>query len=120
MMNNLLKILVLFFIFGLLNHAEAARPMLTDDARIVDPKSCQLESWVRDSKHVTEYWALPACNVGENLEVTIGGSLEGENGHSSFANELYQIKSILQPIALNQTGFSIVLGNGRIGILMCL
>jgi hypothetical protein len=111
--NNLLKILVMFFSLGLLNHAEAARPMLTDDARIVDPKSCQLESWVRDSKHVTEYWALPACNVGENLEVTIGGSLEGENGHSSFANELYQIKSILQPIALNQTGFSIVLGNGR-------
>jgi hypothetical protein len=49
--------------------------MLTDDARIVDPKSCQLESWVRDSKHVTEYWALPACNVGENLELTIGGNL---------------------------------------------
>jgi hypothetical protein len=113
MINNLLKILVMFFGLGLLNHAEAARPMLTDDARIVDPKSCQLESWVRDSKHVTEYWALPACNVGENLEVTIGGSLEGQGGHSSVANELYQIKSILQPIALNQTGFSIVLGNGR-------
>ena len=112
-MNNLFKILVLFFSFGLLNHAEAARPMLTDDARIVDPKSCQLESWVRDAKHVTEYWALPACNVGENLEVTIGGSLEGENGHSSFANELYQMKSIIQPIALNQTGLAIVLGNGR-------
>jgi hypothetical protein len=102
MINNLLKILVIFFSFGLINHAEAARPMLTDDARIVDPKSCQLESWVRDSKHVTEYWALPACNVGENLEVTIGGSLEGENGHSNFANELYQIKSILQPIAIKQ------------------
>ncbi len=113
MMVNLLKIFVMFFSLGLLNHAEAARPMLTDDARIVDPKSCQLESWVRDSKNVTEYWALPACNVSENLELTIGGSLEGEKGHSSFANELYQIKSILQPIALNQTGFSIVLGNGR-------
>ena len=49
-MNNFLKILVLFFSFCVINHAEAARPMLTDDARIVDPKSCQLESWVRDSK----------------------------------------------------------------------
>jgi hypothetical protein len=58
-MNNFSKILVLFFSIGFFNHAEAARPMLTDDARIVDPKSCQLESWVRDSKHVTEYWALP-------------------------------------------------------------
>ncbi len=104
-MSNLLKILALFFSFCVINHAEAARPMLTDDARIVDPKSCQLESWVRDSKHVTEYWALPACNVSENLEVTIGGSLESEGGHSSFASELYQMKSIIQPIALNQTGF---------------
>ena len=112
-MNNLLKILVMFFSFCVIDHAEAARPMLMDDARIVDPKSCQLESWVRDSKNVTEYWALPACNVSENLEVTIGGSLEGEGGHSSFANELYQMKSIIQPIAPNQTGFSIVLGNGR-------
>jgi hypothetical protein len=50
MMINLLKIFVMFFSLGLLNYAEAARPMLTDDARIVDPKSCQLESWVRDSK----------------------------------------------------------------------
>jgi hypothetical protein len=104
-MNNFFKILVLFFSFCVINHAEAARPMLTDDARIVDPKSCQLESWVRDSKYITESWALPACNVGENLELTIGGSLESESGHSSFANELYQIKSIIQPIALNQTGF---------------
>ena len=112
-MNNLLKILVLFFSFCIINHAEAARPMLTDDARIVDPKSCQLESWVRDSKHVTEYWALPACNVSENLELTIGGSFESEIGQSSFASELYQMKSIIQPIALNQIGFSIVLGNGR-------
>ena len=112
-----MKKLLHIFLFTLgilyLNLCYAARPMLTDDARIVDPKSCQLESWVRDSKNVTEYWALPACNVSENLEVTIGGSLEGESGHSSFANELYQMKSIIQPIAINQTGYSIVLGNGR-------
>ena len=112
-MKKILPNLILVIFLGQINVAMAARPMLTDDARIVDPKSCQLESWVRDSKQVTEYWALPACNVTENLEVTIGGSLEGEKGHSSFANELYQIKSIIRPIAGNQTGFSIVLGNGR-------
>jgi len=112
-MKKLLHVAV--FTSGMLyiNLCYAARPMLTDDARIVDPKACQLESWIRDSKHTTEYWALPACNVSENLEVTIGGSLEGVNGHSSFANELYQMKSIIQPITINQTGYSIVLGNGR-------
>ena len=112
-MKKLLHIALFALGIFYLNLSYAARPMLTDDARIVDPKSCQLESWIRDSKHTTEYWALPACNVSENLEVTIGGSLEGESGHSSFANELYQIKSIIQPIAVNQTGYSIVLGNGR-------
>jgi hypothetical protein len=112
-MKKILPIFMLFIFLGPINMAKAARPMLTDDARIVDPKACQLESWVRNSKDVTEYWALPACNVSENLEVTIGGGLEGEHGHSSFANELYQLKSIIQPIAMNQTGFAIVLGNGR-------
>ena len=112
-MKKLLHIPVFALGIFYLNLSYAARPMLTDDARIVDAKSCQLESWVRDSKNVTEYWALPACNVSENLEVTIGGSLEGDSGHSSFANELYQMKSIIQPIAINQTGYSIVLGNGR-------
>ena len=112
-MNNLLKILILILGFGTFNIAQAARPMMTDDARIVDPKACQLESWVRDSKHMTEYWAQPGCNVGENAEITIGGSLEGENGHSSFANEIEQIKSIIRPIDINQTGYSIVLGNAR-------
>jgi hypothetical protein len=112
-MNNLLKILILIIGFNTFSVAQAARPMMTDDARIVDPKSCQLESWVRDSKHMTEYWAQPGCNVAENAEITIGGSLEGENGHSSFANEIYQIKSIIRPIDINQTGYSIVLGNTR-------
>ena len=112
-MNNLLKILILIIGFNTFSVAQAARPMMTDDARIVDPKSCQLESWVRDSKHMTEYWAQPGCNVGQNAEITIGGSLEGENGHSSFANEIYQIKSIIRPIDINQTGYSIALGNAR-------
>jgi hypothetical protein len=112
-MKKLLHTLLFALSILYLNLSYAARPMLTDDARIVDPKSCQLESWVRDSKYVTEYWALPACNVTDNLELTIGVSLEGESGHSTFANELYQIKSIIQPIAVNQTGYSIVLGNGR-------
>ena len=30
-----------------LPNAHGARPMVTDDARIVDPKACQVETWVR-------------------------------------------------------------------------
>ena len=47
--------------------AHAARPMVTDDARIVDAKACQLESWVRHDPDSTQLWALPACNPTGNL-----------------------------------------------------
>jgi hypothetical protein len=39
-MNNLLKILILIIGFNTFSAAQAARPMMTDDARIVDPKAC--------------------------------------------------------------------------------
>ena len=67
-MKKLLHIALFALGIFYLNLSYAARPMLTDDARIVDPKACQLESWIRDSKHITEYWALPSCNVSENLK----------------------------------------------------
>jgi hypothetical protein len=43
--------------------ANATHPLVTDDARIVDPKSCQVESW-----------ALPACNFTSNLELAAGAA----------------------------------------------
>ena len=33
----------------------AARPMMTDDARIVESKACQLETWYKDTKQVKEF-----------------------------------------------------------------
>ena len=35
--------------------AWAARPLITDDARIVDAKSCQIETWRRHNEGSTEY-----------------------------------------------------------------
>ena len=43
--------------------AWAARPMITDDARIVDEHACQLESWWRKQGEHSELWALPGCNI---------------------------------------------------------
>ncbi len=54
----------------------AARPMVTDDAQVVDPGSCQLESWVKHSGLGTEFWALPGCNLGADTEITLGGSAQ--------------------------------------------
>ena len=58
--------------------AHAARPLITDDARLVDAKACQVESWVRTNKDSKEYWALPACNFTGNLELTFGGARTSE------------------------------------------
>lgn len=56
--------------------AHAARPMITDDARIVDPQACQLETWGKRGFQdgIREFWALPACNPMGNLEITVGGN----------------------------------------------
>ncbi|MEO8441651.1 MAG: hypothetical protein ABI547_04140, partial [Betaproteobacteria bacterium] len=42
--------------------AHAARPMVVDDARLVDPGACQLETWRRFNRDSHETWALPGCN----------------------------------------------------------
>ena len=41
--------------------ALAARPFVTDDARLTTAQSCQLETWVRTYPDSREAWALPAA-----------------------------------------------------------
>lgn len=59
----------------------ASRPLVTDDARLVDPGACQFETWTRVGDEGIEYWALPACSPVGNLELTAGvGLLPAERG----------------------------------------
>jgi hypothetical protein len=44
--------------------AQATRPMVVDDASITGPGNCQVESWTQRIPGRTEYWVMPACNVG--------------------------------------------------------
>lgn len=87
-----------------------ARPMVTDDARIVDAKACQVESWVRSERHGTgQAWAVPACTPIENLEITLGGSLERPGGHERLADSLLQFKSLVRPLRTNDWGVALSL-----------
>ena len=52
--------------------ASAARPMITDDARLTDAGACQLETWAHLHSRQKEWWALPACNPGGNFEFMYG------------------------------------------------
>lgn len=92
--------------------AGAARPMITDDARIVDPKACQVEAWARSNRDSTEFWALPACNPLGGFEVTFGGARVREDGTSQFTDEQVQVKALFRPY--EPGGWGVGLGVGTI------
>lgn len=91
--------------------AYAARPMITDDARLTDAQACQVESWLKFNRNSTEKWALPACNPGGNLELTLGGAL-GENDQGMQTTDVVlQGKTLLKPLETNGYGVGLALGN---------
>ena len=92
--------------------AHAARPLITDDARLVDAKACQVESWVRTNKDSREYWALPACNFTGNLELTFGGARTSDATGTRTTDIMLQGKTLFKTLEPN--GWSIGLAAGAI------
>ena len=73
--------------------------MITDDARIVDAKSCQLETWVQSYRaHRTDYWALPGCNPFGWFELTLGGAYEWGTGGANEKRMLAQFKTLFRTL----------------------
>ena len=89
-----------------------ARPMITDDARTVDAKACQVESWIRTNQGSKEYWALPACNFTGNLEITFGGARVADGTGTSTTDVLLQGKTLFKTLEPN--GWSVGLAAGVI------
>ncbi len=95
--------------------ALAARPFVTDDARIVDPGGCQIEMFIkRQSKFgEREAWFLPGCNPGGNLELTFGG-LNIQNDADGRASSLIaQGKTLLRPLRTDDYGVALSVGAAR-------
>ncbi|HZX27207.1 MAG TPA: hypothetical protein VFF16_09070 [Telluria sp.] len=90
--------------------ANAARPLVTDDARIVDPHACQLETWSKVNHGSTEYWALPACNMAGGVELALGGARTREGGRSTTSDLVVQAKFLLQPLETNGWGIGLAVG----------
>lgn len=91
--------------------ALAARPMVTDDARIVDDRACQVESWVRGYRSGgTEAWALPGCNPFGLAEFTLGGAaLRSEDlPHQRMLQA--QVKTVLRELKPNGWGIALAVG----------
>ena len=92
--------------------AFAARPFVTDDARIVRDGGCQIETFGKKQRNFgeRETWFLPGCNPGGNLELTFGG-LNIQNDAEGRASTLIgQGKTILRPLQTNDYGLAATLG----------
>jgi len=93
-----------------LSHAHAARPMSTDDANIVDDKACQLESWVKTTHTSLEHWAIPGCNFGGEVEWSLGGNAQSEEGVGKTQFWVAQAKKRWVPVGEDTIGISTTLG----------
>lgn len=98
--------------------AHAARPFVTDDARIVDAGGCQIETFakVQQRENENEMWFLPGCTPARGLdstEITVGGN-KIDNAGSGTANTLIaQVKTLLKPLQTDGWGFAATLGTLR-------
>lgn len=90
--------------------AWAARPFVTDDARLTTAGSCQLESWTRAYPRSREFWALPACNPGGNLEITLGGGRARSEGEGATTDQVLQLKTLVRPLDTNGWGWGLAAG----------
>jgi hypothetical protein len=59
--------------------AHAGQPLVADDASLVTPATCQVETWVHPAKDGRECWMQPASNSTGNVE--FGGTNRGAAGN---------------------------------------
>lgn len=90
--------------------AFAARPFMTDDARLTTAGSCQLESWTRVYKNSQEQWALPACNPTGNFEITAGGGRSKKTGEPGINDFVLQGKTLFRELNTNGYGWGLAVG----------
>lgn len=90
----------------------AARPFMTDDARITSDQSCQLESWMRGYRKSSEFWAFPACNFTGNLEITAGGGRFKYDDMPTSNDYFLQGKSMIKDLDTN--GYGVALSYGKV------
>jgi hypothetical protein len=90
--------------------SHAARPMNTDDANVVDPKACQVETWVRRDRSSTEQWAIPGCNFWGDIEWSLGGQQRSEDTPWTSGLLLGQAKKRWMSLADGDWGLSTTLG----------
>jgi hypothetical protein len=95
--------------------AHAARPLVTDDARLVDPQGCQVETFVKQQRKFreNEFWILPACNPFGTVELALGANRIGSS-YGDSRTAILQAKTLLVPLEPRGIGFAFTIGMTRV------
>lgn len=110
MLSSLPALMVLLAALAAAAPAMAARPFMTDDARLTTEGSCQLESWSRHYSDRQELWALPACNPGGNFELTAGLGRFTSHGQPGSHDQVLQGKTLFRPLRTDDWGWGLAVG----------
>ncbi len=91
--------------------AQAARPFVTDDARVVDRNGCQVETFFKRQRRFdeSEFWVMPACNPW-GAELTAGYARVDSAPAGDTRTTILQAKTLLKPLDTNGTGLAFSLG----------
>jgi hypothetical protein len=92
--------------------AGAAAPMVTDDAAVIDPRTCQLEVWFEGARSGRTDWIVPACNVTGNLELSLGYAGQHVAGDGSSRVAGLQAKSVLAGDGSSGWALGVAAGGG--------
>lgn len=103
--------LLAFLLSGAAPPAQAARPFVTDDARIVDRDGCQVETFFKRQHRLdeSEFWVMPACNPW-GAELTAGYARVDSTPAGDTRTTILQAKTLLKPLEANGSGFALSLG----------
>lgn len=93
--------------------AYAARPMVTDDARLTKGGSCQVESWAKTYSGGHEFWALPACNPSGNFEMTLGVAVTKHSSQPTTDDYIFQAKTLFKELETNGWSMGLALGTAQ-------
>lgn len=111
---------IFFVCLALVQVLFAVRPMNTDDARVVAQKSCQIESWSKFSEFGkgAEFWALPACNLFFDTEITIGANMLWQDSLDSAESRRkdgmqFSLKKVFMDLDTEGFSYGVALGHLR-------
>lgn len=102
--------LILLGMAGMASSVFAARPLNTDDANVVDPQSCQDESWIKKTKTSIERWVVPGCNFVGDTEISVGANFQSDTGLPRSQYHLVQAKKRWRVLEPGDWGISSTLG----------